>query len=30
MVQVHFDKASEESKLHDPFIGQKHISALYS
>lgn len=30
MVQVQFDKASEESKLHDPFIGQKHISALYS
>ncbi len=30
VVKVEFDKASEEQKLHDPFMGKKHISELFA
>ena len=30
LVKVEFDKASEEKKVHDPFMGKKHITDLYA
>jgi len=28
IITINFDKAGEESKVHDPFMGQKFISNL--
>jgi hypothetical protein len=30
LVKVEFDKASESKKVHDPFMGKKHITDLFT